>query len=697
MALTATFTMGFIFNALKRLIKTIIKLSLVLALIATVIILIPNLPPYTKFSSIDVSPVQPRVGPLAINSALNNAGRLYDGKLIGPEAFQVFKGELYTSLATGEIVKLSPEGHVTFVTTVGQPCTGTIQEHICGRPLGFVIDEKDETLYVADAYHGIWKVNLKTNKKQLLVSSSVKIEKRQPKLFNCLQLAKNGDLYWTDSTSDFNLKDGAISMMTDPSGRLFHYDAAKNQSKVLLDDLWFPNGVALSPNNDFVVVAETIRSRMMKYYISGPKKGQKEVFADGLPGVPDNLRALPDGSGVLVALYNAFEPERPPVTQLLAATPLVRKLLARLQRLVEIPFEYLNTIYPNIVFEEIVYFVGHFKSVSGLTPPLSGLLQVDWNGNIVAGYYNTDKTLAHISDAIVFNNKLYTGSPHQEFVGAVPVPPLLKKAFESSKKADAKVEKSEQNAKPVQQAPVKKTEEKPKAKVEEKPKAETKPKVETPKPAEQKKEAPKVVKPAAAAPKPPQEAKPAATKPKVEAKPQETPKAAPPTPKAPQPTPKPPQQAPKAPQPTPKPPQQAPEPPKQAAQPPKQAAQPPQQAPKAPSPTKPAPTAATPEPVKAPTKTEPKPAASKPEVKTTPPPKPAEKASPPPPPKAQTETKKEAPKKAQPAAKQDAPKSAEIKPKPIKEEIPSDTAKPAKETLKVIKRDGPAEIHVPNQ
>lgn len=66
--------------------------------------------------------------------------------------------------------------------------------------------------------------------------------------------------------------------------RLFHYDAARNQSKVLLDNLWFANGVVLSPNNDFVVVSESFRARMMKYYISGPKKGQSEVFVDGLPG-----------------------------------------------------------------------------------------------------------------------------------------------------------------------------------------------------------------------------------------------------------------------------------------------------------------------------------------------------------------------------------------------------------------------------
>lgn len=63
------------------------------------------------------------MGPLAPNEVLNKAEKLYTNKLLGPEAFEVYKGELYTSLATGEIVKTSPSGHVTFVTKLGQPCS----------------------------------------------------------------------------------------------------------------------------------------------------------------------------------------------------------------------------------------------------------------------------------------------------------------------------------------------------------------------------------------------------------------------------------------------------------------------------------------------------------------------------------------------------------------------------------------------
>ena len=52
----------------------------------------------------------------------------------------------------------------------------------------------------------------------------------------------------------------------------------------MVDNLWFPNGLAVSPDNQFVVVAESSKFRLVKYYINGPKKGAFEVFATGLPG-----------------------------------------------------------------------------------------------------------------------------------------------------------------------------------------------------------------------------------------------------------------------------------------------------------------------------------------------------------------------------------------------------------------------------
>lgn len=96
---------------------------------------------------------------------------------------------------------------------------GIHQEHICGRPLGFVIDNNSQHMYVADAYLGIWKIDLRTDKKQLLVSPHVEINGRTPKIFNDVTIDKNGEIYWTDSSSEYYLRDGSFAALSDPSGR----------------------------------------------------------------------------------------------------------------------------------------------------------------------------------------------------------------------------------------------------------------------------------------------------------------------------------------------------------------------------------------------------------------------------------------------------------------------------------------------
>ncbi|CAG7660341.1 unnamed protein product, partial [Allacma fusca] len=81
----------------------------------------------------------------------------------------------------------------------------------------------------------------------------------------------------------------------DPSGRLVEYDPKTKRNKVLIDAIHFANGVQLSENEDFVLISESIRCRVLRYHLKGPKAGQKDVFMDGLPGLPDNIR--PNGKG----------------------------------------------------------------------------------------------------------------------------------------------------------------------------------------------------------------------------------------------------------------------------------------------------------------------------------------------------------------------------------------------------------------
>ncbi|KAJ8930461.1 hypothetical protein NQ314_012013 [Rhamnusium bicolor] len=137
---------------------------------------------------------------------------------------------------------------------------------------------------------------------------------------------------------------------------LIHYDAKTKKNKVLINKLHFPNGVILSDDEEFLIVAETTRNRLHRYYLKGPKKGTHDIFIDGLPGLPDNLKS--DGKGgFLVPLIIAADADHPLPYQMIGPFPLLRKLVARVMGLFELMFETLNKVYPFEFAERSIHFV----------------------------------------------------------------------------------------------------------------------------------------------------------------------------------------------------------------------------------------------------------------------------------------------------------------------------------------------------
>ncbi|XP_017874286.1 PREDICTED: adipocyte plasma membrane-associated protein isoform X2 [Drosophila arizonae] len=394
-----------------------------------IIILFPGLPPRTTFPYKDfvVAPPKELKGALESNFHLEGAERLLEGRIYGPECLVVRNNEIYTGLHGGEIIKLT-SNHVTHVAKFGEPCAEIFEEAKCGRPLGLAFDTQGNNLIVADAYYGLWLVDLTTNKKKLLVSPTQELPgksiNRRARVFNSVTVSKEGEIYWTDSSSDFTIQDIMFASLANPSGRLFKYNRAKNVSEVLLDELFFANGVALSPNEDFIVVSETGAMRLTKYYLKGPKKGQSEVFVEGLPGLPDNL--TPDADGIWVPIVSSADSEHPPSFSLFSRFPTIRLFLARMLALFELPFRYINSVYPNKFSQRFVHFVGHGEMAMLLAPKRTTVVRVDWNGNIVGSLHGFDKSVVGVSHVLEFQDHLYLGSPFNHYLARVKSPKAAK-------------------------------------------------------------------------------------------------------------------------------------------------------------------------------------------------------------------------------------------------------------------------------
>ncbi|XP_066153997.1 adipocyte plasma membrane-associated protein Hemomucin [Euwallacea fornicatus] len=408
-----------------------------LVVIVAMLVLVPNLPPKAQFSKpISVKPAKPFTGPLSLNQRLDDVEVWHKGDFVGPEAFADFNGELYTSLYTGDIVKLTQD-HITPIVKFGKPCRDSSDESICGRPLGLEFS-KDGVLYAADAYYGIFKVDISTGKKEQLVSPMIEIEGKLPKLFNSLTLASNGDIYWTDSSSEFTLEDGVFSILADPSGRLIHYNSKTKKNQVLLDGIHFANGLALSKDEEFIVVAETMGSRLFRYYIKGPKKGTHDVFIDGLPGLPDNLKA--DGKGgFLVPLVLGRDADYPVIVQSILPLPWLRKTVARILGVTEYIFKKIDQYYPNDFSMRVVHHIGHFTSIPAyLSSPRVTILRVNNNGEITNSAHTVNKKLHSISEMHVFRDMLYLGSPWNDYIARIP---LAKLGWEDLRKVEERVKR----------------------------------------------------------------------------------------------------------------------------------------------------------------------------------------------------------------------------------------------------------------
>ncbi|MCC6920205.1 MAG: SMP-30/gluconolactonase/LRE family protein [Alphaproteobacteria bacterium] len=238
-------------------------------------------------------------------------GRGPEDVAFGPAGF------VYTGLENGDIVRLRADG-----STPPQKIANT-----GGRPLGLEF-ASDGLLLVADARRGLLAVTPDGKVSVLAVRARGK-----PIAFaNDLAIATDGTVYFSDASSRGYEGLPLDAWEANPTGRLLAYDPLSGETRVLLEGLQLANGVALGPNEEYVLVAETFAYRVRRYWLKGPNAGKDDVFIDGLPGFPDNLSY--DGAG---RFWIALVSPRNDTLDALAGRPILRKMLFNLYRLIGFP------------------------------------------------------------------------------------------------------------------------------------------------------------------------------------------------------------------------------------------------------------------------------------------------------------------------------------------------------------------------
>ena len=189
-------------------------------------------------------------------------------------------GAIFTGVEDGRVLQIEPAGTEKEIANTD------------GRPLGLEF-MPDNRLLICDATKGVLAVTLDSGDVEVLVAE---FDGKPIPFCNNAAVAKDGTVYFSSSSSRYGIDRATIDIIEYvPTGRLFKR-SPDGHLEVLLDDLYFANGVALTQNEDAVLVAETGRAAINRIWLKGDKAGQHDQFVDELPGLPDNISLGSDGN-----------------------------------------------------------------------------------------------------------------------------------------------------------------------------------------------------------------------------------------------------------------------------------------------------------------------------------------------------------------------------------------------------------------
>ena len=313
-------------------------------------------------------------GQYAQNTRLSPVQRLPLGDGHKPEDVALdAEGKIYAGFEDGRIIVLQPDGT--------QP---RVFADTHGRPLGLIFD-REGNLIVADAIKGLLSVN-KAGEVAVLADEADGVK------FGCLNdldVGADGTIYFTEASSKFPMSQFANDILEhQPNGRLLALDPQSRRPRTLLRNIYFANGVAVSPDQTFVLVAETGMYRIRRVWIKEPKMGQNDIFIDNLPGFPDGI-----SSNHRDRFWLALVTPRQALFDRMLPYPSVRKVVARLPKFLQPAPQ-------------------RYSFVLGLDP----------QGRVVENLQNgSPDCYAQIANVVEHNGALYLGSIGEDTLGRFPL------------------------------------------------------------------------------------------------------------------------------------------------------------------------------------------------------------------------------------------------------------------------------------
>lgn len=308
------------------------------------------------------------VGDFIANTDLAGLETLPIGDTYGPEDadfwFNMEEGlQIFTSGHQGEIIKIDPvRRQYEIITNTG------------GVPLGVEFGP-DGTLYIADAVKGLMALS-PLGELRLLTD---KVEGTPIVYADDLDISQDGVVYFSDASTRFSASAAGSSLSASllellehgRSGRVLAYDIHRQTTTLIRDGLSFPNGVALGPESESILVNETGEYRVHRFWVSGPRKGEHLVILDNLPGFPDNINKGPIIDGIGQTYLLGLISPRSSWVDKTARKPLSRKIAMRLPAFMRVKPQNYSMV---ILMDSVGNVLKTWQDPSGSYPATTGAI-----------------------------------------------------------------------------------------------------------------------------------------------------------------------------------------------------------------------------------------------------------------------------------------------------------------------------------
>jgi len=257
------------------------------------------------------------VDPFGPDDRLASARGLHLGEHDGPEDVTGgHDGRIYVTTKDGFILQVDGYGNVQEFAEVG------------GRALGIETDQ-DGTLVSANAYVGLQRISASGSVETILSE----IDGRPLVYADDLAIGNDGTIYFSEASTKFGAKASAGTyegslldiMEHGGHGQIIEFNPGTGVTSVILDGLNFANGVAISEDQRYLLIAETGSYRILRFWLEGAARGSVEVVLDNLPGFPDNIN-----NGLNDRFWIGLVSPRNGLLDMLSDKPFVRKIVQRL-------------------------------------------------------------------------------------------------------------------------------------------------------------------------------------------------------------------------------------------------------------------------------------------------------------------------------------------------------------------------------